>query len=147
MSCDNFFIFKNEIYCCAPNYLGVQSLRDFSQSIKITNSEVSNRNVATRTDYTIASCAGAETKLLAYRSEVLGRGGTWLDVRNLISDNRSCRRHKPTWASEGTRTRRASLHVQRASCGKRINLRKGRARMGNALPDLSADSSRCRIFR
>lgn len=60
---------------------------------------------------------------------------------NLISDNRSCRRHKPTWASEGTRTRRASLHVQHASCGKRINPRKGRARMENVRADLSADSS------
>jgi len=33
---------------------------------------------------------------------------------NLISDNRSCRRHKPTWVSEGTRIRQGLLHVERA---------------------------------
>lgn len=135
------------MYRYTPNYLGVQFLRDISQSIKIANSEAINRNVATRADYTIASCVSAGMKLLAYRS------GSWIAEElgstydNLISDNRSCRRHKPTRASEGTRTRRASLHVQRASCGKRINLRKGRARMENALADLSADPSRCRISR
>lgn len=42
---------------------------------------------------------------------------------NLISDNRSCRQHKSTWASEGTRTRPGFVArpSARAAYGKRIN--------------------------
>lgn len=106
--------------------------------------------VAARTDYTITSCVSAEWSY--WRTDP----GSWAAEEvgptygNLISDNRSRRRRrKPTWASEGIRTRRASLHVQRASwkCGKRINPRKGCAdgkcsagficRLVVALPDKS----------
>lgn len=84
------------MYTVARQIILAFNLRDFSQSIKITNSEATSGSTATRTDCTIASCVGAGMKLLAYRS------GSWIveelgsTYGNLISDNRSCRRHKPT---------------------------------------------------